>query len=332
MLPCRVGVKGRGHLLGWPLKPLPGFAEEPAPLGAVLDLSGAACGEIIVKNRPERVAELVKDITEFTDSPEVSLTRLLKLRGRILFSRSLCFGRFAASALKAVNAYCAAADACGQRRVQEPLVGDLRASMLLLAKVLRDAPPRCLKVSFPSPPIILTDAAFELASGQPCITVGGALLDRDASVYEFFGLVVTAGSTAAILEVTQNPIAEAEALAVAVTLHAWRSRLQSRAVLGFVDNEGARQAIVKGCSSSESLANCVDCVTMLEIDLHLPAWWERVPSKSNLGDPPSRGIVPPLLPGWPMPCCTSVAAALQHLQVRIASQCSWEGWDVAFLI
>ena len=83
----------------------------------------------------QRVAELVKDITEFTESPEVSLTRLLKLRGRILLSRSLS----AASALKAVNACGAAADACGQRCVQEPLVGDLHAAMLLLAKVLRDS-------------------------------------------------------------------------------------------------------------------------------------------------------------------------------------------------
>ena len=105
-------MDGMFDLLWWPLKPLPGFAEEPAPLGAVLD-RGAACGEIIVKNRPARVAELVKDITEFTESLEVSLTRLLKLRGRILSSRSLCFGCFAAS-VKAVNAYCAAADACGQ--------------------------------------------------------------------------------------------------------------------------------------------------------------------------------------------------------------------------
>ena len=56
-------------------------------------------------------------------------------------------------------------------------------------------------------------------------------------------------------------------------------------MLGSADNEGARQAIVKGCSSSEPLANCVDCVTRLEIDLHLAAWWERVPRKRNLGDP-----------------------------------------------
>ena len=55
--------------------------------------------------------------------------------------------------------------------MQEPLVGDLRVAMLLLAKVLRDAPPRCLKVSYLSPAIILTDAAFDLASGQPCIAV-----------------------------------------------------------------------------------------------------------------------------------------------------------------
>ena len=93
-----------------------------------------------------------------------------------------------------------------------------------------------------------------------------------------------------------------------------------------------RQAIVKGCSCSESLADCLDCVTRLEIDLRLAAWWERVPSKSNLGDQPSRGVVPPLLQGWPKPCCASVAAALQDLQVRIATQCSWEGRDVAFLI
>ena len=97
-------VDGTFDLLGWPLKPSPGSAEEPAPQGAELDLRGAACGEIIVKNRPERVAELVKDIAEFTESPDVSLTRLLMLRGRILFSRSLSFCRFAASALKAVNA------------------------------------------------------------------------------------------------------------------------------------------------------------------------------------------------------------------------------------
>ena len=78
-----------------------------------------------------------------------------------------------------------------------------------------------------------------------------------------------------------------------------------------------RQENVKVCSSSVSLANCVDCATRLEIDLHLAAWWERVPSKSNLGHPPSRGIVAPLLLGWPTPCCTS-AAALLDLQVRIA--------------
>ena len=169
----------------------------------------------------------------------------------------------------------------------------------------------------------MTDAAFELASGQPRIAVGGALLDRDASVHEFFGLAVTAGSTAAILEVTHNATAEAEALAVAVALHAWRSR---QCWDSWTMKEQGRQS-----SSSESLANCVDRVTRLEIDLHLAAWWERVPSKSNLGDPPSRGIVLPLLPGWPTPCCTSVAAALQDLHLRIASQCSWEGRDVAFL-
>ena len=76
--------------LGWPLKPLPGFAEEPAPLGAVLDLREAICGEIIAKNRPERVAELVTDITEFTESPGSLVDEAPQASRAHLVSHDLC--------------------------------------------------------------------------------------------------------------------------------------------------------------------------------------------------------------------------------------------------
>ena len=224
--------------------------------------------------------------------------------------------------MKAVNAHCAAADACGQTRARAARWGS--SCRDAAARKGAEGCPATLfegELSFAGRHL---DRCGTRACQWPASHCGRWRVARQGCKRpRVLRPVVTARSTAAILEVTQNLIAEVEALAVAVALHAWRSR---QCLDSWTMKEQGRQS-----SSSESLANCVDRVTRLEIDLHLAAWWERVPSKSNLGDPPSRGIVLPLLPGWPTPCCTSVAAALQDLHLRIASQCSWEGRDVAFL-
>ena len=93
-------------LLGWPLKPLPGFSQKPEPLGAVVDLTSAHAGEVHVGNRPARVSELGAAIEEFLSADVVDPKVLERIRGRILFSRSLCFGRFAGAALQNINEFC----------------------------------------------------------------------------------------------------------------------------------------------------------------------------------------------------------------------------------
>ena len=51
------------ELLGWDVKELPSFSEQPEPLGAKFDFRRAAFGEIRVGNRPSRVDEMSPSVT-----------------------------------------------------------------------------------------------------------------------------------------------------------------------------------------------------------------------------------------------------------------------------
>ena len=99
-----------------------------------------------------------------------------------------------------------------------------------------------------------------------------------------------------------NPIAPIEALAVLVALAGWEARIQGRSVLAFVDNEGVRACMVSGGSTSAAVAGVVGAAVDREIAAGALVWFERVPSESNLADPPSRGLRPPPLVDWSAPC------------------------------
>ena len=68
----------------------------------------------------------------------------------------------------------------------------------------------------------------------------------------------------------------------------FRSLIKRRKVLFFIDNEGARYAIIKANSASLPLLLIVQLFhACSEHDSCLP-WIERVPSASNIADLPSR--------------------------------------------
>ena len=98
-----------------------------------------------------------------------------------------------------------------------------------------------------------------------------------------------------------NPIAVVELLAVLVAVSVWRDRVHGRAVLAFVDNEPAKHALIRGGSSVADVASVVGDICAAEIQEQALIFFERVPTGSNVADPPSRGEVPPRLPGWMAP-------------------------------
>ena len=68
----------------------------------------------------------------------------------------------------------------------------------------------------------------------------------------------------------------------------WKEELSNRRVILFVDNNSARGGVVKGRSNSPTMDDLVKA--FFSVEVHLPSFWwiERVPSKSNPADEPSR--------------------------------------------
>ena len=283
-------------LLGWELKPLPGFSSTPEPLGAILDLRSAKAGEIVISNQAKRVDELVAAIAEVQGQDDVDLKVLEKIRGRVLFCRSLCFGRFAALALRTLNVVCASGpQGRGQRRV---LTDDCKQALGLLARAVQHGPPRRVLVAYAEPMLLFTDGACEPRRGEVEGTIGGVLLDPASGLFLFFGGRLAPAAMAHLGAMAANPIASVELLAIWVALLLWGELCAHRPVLAFVDNDPARHALVRGGSAVEGVASVVDPICDMEIRLRTLAYFERVPSQSNIADPPSRGSHPGRLAGF----------------------------------
>ena len=297
-------------LLGWEMKKTDGFSLKPEPLGARFDLTAAAHGEIRVGNKPQRAADMQRDIDTFLAAEVVDRKELERLRGRILFARSLCFGRFAGCALQSLNRHLAEQgkmNDTGKRRMTE----DLRGALKMLKEAIIDAPTRLVRVTYSQPMIFLSDGAFEEEGLHPAGSIGAVLLIPALKKSLYFACSLTREAMALLTGLAANPIAIIELLAVAMGVILWSHHLTSAAVIGFIDNEASKHALVKSSSAVRGIAAVVDLVCTCEIGDRSLFFWERVASQANLADAPSRGALPASPPGWPAPVRSSAAAAME---------------------
>ena len=68
----------------------------------------------------------------------------------------------------------------------------------------------------------------------------------------------------------------------------WKLRLQQRRSLYFLDNDAARQSLVKAATGSEATRDMLLVNSSLDQEIEGMPWYSRVPTESNLGDNPSR--------------------------------------------
>ena len=84
-------------------------------------------------------------------------------------------------------------------------------------------------------------------------------------------------------------IHQAEVLPAVVALRTWGPRLRGRRLIIFVDNGAAKAALVKGSTTSSASAELVTEFWSLAAAESVWVWVDRVPTKSNPADAPSRG-------------------------------------------
>ena len=72
-------------------------------------------------------------------------------------------------------------------------------------------------------------------------------------------------------------------------LRLWRTHLRSRPCVFYVDNNATRDVIIAGRARSDPGSSLVAKLLSLEDSTGTNAWFSRVPSSSNIADPPSQG-------------------------------------------
>ena len=292
-------------LLGWSLKDLPCFGQAPEPLGCVVNLRNAHHGLAEVANRPKRVDELTQAINRICSMRLVCKDELVKLRGRLMFARAQAFSRYGGAALRSLNA---ALTSSGREVCLAP---ELVSALLLLRDFLSNAPPRQLKDSYTAPVLLFTDGSAEWddeASETGYIAehlvagIGGVLVDAVTNSMRFFSSRVPLSLLRLFL--TDSPrqvICQIELLPQMIARRLWRSRLASRNVISFVDNEAAREGLVRGYSGVPSCARLIEISSKLDMVSGICCWFERAPTESNLADAPSRFSAPCVAAGFSSP-------------------------------
>ena len=268
-------------ILGWSYakegKKFVPFGSTVVFLGVTLDLTRVWDGQIKVSNKPGRLAKLAEMLKPIIDGEPVTRSQLASLHGLINFAGGYVLGfelkptaRMLSKALSGV------------------FLGNtpaLREVCTLASDILGMCKLRVCPASVLPPVILYSDGAFEKGIG----TWGALMIDPVSSHRWIFGGQVpdrlmqhwhaTAG---------EQVICEVEAYALAITLFGLRGFLTGRSVVAFIDNDPCRIGLVKRYSPSSPMMGLISLVSLLESSLCTSLWYERVPSKSNPADLPSR--------------------------------------------
>ena len=263
------------------------FGPQAEMLGVVLDLGKTGAGEVMVRNKPSRSKDLADSIDAIIKSGVVEPKKLPSIFGRALFTESQIMGRAGKLAMSELRVL----ERVHGNRVR---VSDVQlAAFSVLAERYKSEIPRTIKVGPTLHPItIFTDGACELVDGSLQATVGAVLFFPDRSEPpRVFGCFVSSEVLSAWQAAGKvHPVALTEMYAVCLARHLWRELLNGQKVLFFIDNQGVLDCCIKGYSDEDELKKLVVAFEKCDSSKPCIPWFGRVPSLSNCGDLPSRGL------------------------------------------
>ena len=153
-----------------------------------------------------------------------------------------------------------------------------------------EVPPRQISPRAPTsrPVLLFTDGWQGQVQGVVRLGVGAVLVLPEGLF--FFGCFVPPR----VVELWSDGgektmmINQAELLPALLARRTWRRELQSARLIHSLDNDGCRDALVRGYSPVRHSARLVGATLLLHAKLSILSWFTRVPSFSNIADGPSR--------------------------------------------
>eukprot|EP00438_Fugacium_kawagutii_P016271 Skav232599 [mRNA] locus=scaffold2282:11506:13323:+ [translate_table: standard] len=268
--------------LGWKLsedKLIP-FDSVCKVLGVRLDPNNAKLGIVRVANTPERVEELVEELSQIVKENRLSRKDGGKLRGRLQFASSQLFGRSLRKYLQELNNHVSA----GRKILSECT----KSVLCKLIEALTRNHPREVTRGLSDHVHIYVDASFELGGYSG---IGGLCVNSDGSLHSFFSEAVPRDLFCLVEKGDKETIIlELEMVALLVAATLWQDVLPSKRTVFFIDNEPIRKSLIRGYLQNHLVSCLVEAFYLIEeLQLvHCQVWLERVPSQSNPADKPSR--------------------------------------------
>ena len=84
---------------------------------------------------------------------------------------------------------------------------------------------------------------------------------------------------------------QAEIAPVLVALKVWEKHLRDQHAVFYIDNDAARQGLIRGYSPSKASCKLISAAWLEVARLRTMIWFARVPTRSNIADLPSRGKI-----------------------------------------
>ena len=258
------------------------FSESVSALGVLFDLTESERGILRVCNTTKRINDTTLILDDVLSNGRLVKKDALSLRGKLAFCDAFIFGRVGKLALQDITKHAYANPFVSQ--LSERLVESLRR----LRGRLVSGSPRVLTCKMLETFFLFTDASFCRSSGGG---FGAFLAAPDGTVISWFGIHVEAERFARWFEHgRQNLIGEFETLVVDIALRLWGRLIASSQLMVYIDNEGAKFALIRGYSDSPAISSICQLVALHLDEFYILPWYSRVPSVSNLADCPSRKI------------------------------------------
>ncbi|CAK9104190.1 unnamed protein product [Durusdinium trenchii] len=274
--------EGMVRSLGWSFTADPSKVVPFAPcfdvLGVRLSLGDLGEHGFNLGNKPSRIEKITGLLEEVIKKGSINVRQSQVIHGNLNFA----MGFFLGHSLKIAARAFAFLSTGNSRCRKDDLVAVCKWTIDVMATV---QPKHILPGDETRSVVVFTDAAYE----NDVATWGIVVLDAASGLRTSVGGIVPKQSVDAWHTFgVEQVITLAEAFAVLLARHMFRSFLLRRKVLFFVDNEGARFSLIKASSASLPLLLIVQLFhSCPEYDLCVP-WIERVPSPSNIADLPSR--------------------------------------------
>ena len=237
---------------------------------------------LLVEPKPTRRKNLVHIINMVLESNTLSPTTAASLIGKFGFLCSTLYGKIGRCCTNAVRArqYFTSSDVS--------LDSSLSISLKLMREFAAMAKPRSLTIGGREPPFILYTDASDVPERHEARWVVGAVLinpHRETPLYTFWKVPEEMISK---WLPKQTYMGQLELLAAPVALATWHDQLKGKRLIHFVDNDSASACLVRGYSPLVDSCALVGEYWLTACYYSIDPYIERVESKSNIADGPSR--------------------------------------------